>query len=102
MTRVLIYYSMIEKISEKCSHVRSHHLFLESLTTDFPAVLCISYEEIRKNQCTFTNTVVNMGGNLKRSSTKPYGIFYLETKLIAPYAVTDYRAFKNIEFIGLQ
>lgn len=93
---------MIEIISEKCSHVRSHHLFLESLTTDFPAILCISYEEIRKNQCTFTNTVVNMGGDLKQGSIKPQGIFYLETKLTPPYAISDYRAFNNIEFIGLQ
>lgn len=102
MTQILINHSMIANISEKCSHVRSHHLFLESLKTDFPAILCISYEEIKKNQCTFTNTVVNMGGDLKRGSTKPHGIFYLETKLTAPYAIDDYRAFNNIEFIGLQ
>lgn len=56
-------------------------------------------EEINENRCTFQNFVANMGGDIKPSSPKPHGIFYLETKLSAPYNIPDYRSFNNIEFV---
>lgn len=88
---------------EKCSHVRAHHLFLESLTTNFTAIQCISYEEITENRCTFNNVTAVMGGDITpNTQNKPYGIFYLETKLSPPYNIPDYRSYNNIDFVTYQ
>lgn len=63
---------------EKCSHVRAHHLFLESLNSPFPAIQCESHEEIyKKNQCTSNNVVAVMGGDLTPYTPKAYGIVWL-------------------------
>lgn len=84
---------------EKCSHVRSHHLFLESLKTEFTSIQCVSYEEIQDGKCTFNGVTALMGGDINAATPKSYGIFYLETKLAPPYNIADYRSFNNIEFI---
>lgn len=86
-------------MSEKCSHVRSHHLFLESLKTKFMAIQCVSYEEITEGKCTFNNVTAQMGGDITQYTPKSYGIFYLETKFQPPYNIPDYRSFNNIEFV---
>lgn len=82
-------------IQEKCSHVRSHHLFLESLTTNFTAVRCSSYEEIEDRMCINDGTIGSMGGDIDRHTPKPYGSFYLETKGESPYVIPDYRSFNH-------
>lgn len=82
-------------IKEKCSHVRSHHLFLESLTTNFTAVRCSSFEEIEENLCISDNTIGLMGGDITRHTPKPYGSFYLETNGESPYVIPDYRSFNR-------
>lgn len=66
---------------------------------EFPSIQCVSFEEINRGQCTFQNVVANMGGDIAASSPKPFGIFYLETKLSPPYVIPDYRAFNNIQFV---
>lgn len=96
-TEITIYFH-----SEKCSHVRSHHLFLESLKTPFEAIQCYSYEEIQAGKCTFNNVKAIMGGDISVSTPKAYGVFYLETKLQSPYVIPDYKNFNNIEFVTYQ
>lgn len=87
-------------IPEKCSHVRAHHLFLESLSTEFIGVQCVSYEEITDRKCTLNNITGKMGGNLDKNSPKPFGIFYLETNLEAPYVKPDVKTFNNVDFVA--
>lgn len=82
-------------IQEKCSHVRAHDLFLESLTTKFASIRCDSYRNIEEKKCLCDNTVGLMGGDLTRKSPKPQGIFYLETKGTPPYVIPDYQTFKD-------
>lgn len=100
----IILYTLLLSIvlSEKCSHVRSHHIFLESLFTKFEAIQCVSYEEIQENRCTFNNVTAYMGGDITQHTPKSYGIFYLETKLQPPYNIADYRSFNNVEFVTYQ
>lgn len=86
-------------ITDKCSHHRSHQLFWETLTTNFTAIKCESYEEITKNRCTFDNVTAIMGGDNISNMTRPHGIFYLETTSDAPYVIPDYRSFDKIEII---
>lgn len=83
-------------IADKCSHARSYELFFETLKSDFLAIQCASYEEISKNECTFKNVTMKMGGNILSNSVKPQGIFYIETKPRSPFAISDYNLFKNI------
>lgn len=83
-------------IADKCSHARSYELFFETLKSDFLAIQCASYEEISKNECTFKNVTMKMGGNILSNSDKPQGIFYIETKPRSPFAISDYNLFKNI------
>ncbi|XP_055295778.1 lipase member H-A-like [Sitodiplosis mosellana] len=89
----------LTQLIEKCSHVRSHHLFLESLKTKFTAIQCVSYEEIKERRCTFNNVTAIMGGDITQHTPKSYGIFYLETKFQPPYNIPDYRSFNNIDFV---
>lgn len=98
MFRIKLFDSLFSP-PEKCSHVRSHHIFLESLTTNYTAIQCVSYEEIQENKCTFNNVTALMGGDITANTPKSYGIFYLETKLSPPYNIPDYRSFNNIEFV---
>lgn len=69
---------------EKCSHVRAHDLFLESLTTEFKGIRCTSLE---KGICTSDNTIGIMGGDIPKDTPKPTGIFYLETTGEKPYII---------------
>lgn len=71
-------------------------MFFESLKTDFLAIQCDSYDEILKNQCTFKNVTMKMGGNILPNSKKLHGIFYIETKPQSPFVISDYNMFKNI------
>lgn len=82
--------------ADKCSHHRSHQLFWETLTTNFTAIKCESYEEIRQNQCTFNNVTMIMGGDIISNTTKPHGAFYLETNGESPYVISDYHLFNKI------
>lgn len=86
--------------SEKCSHSKSHAFFLESLQLGvrFPAIQCVSYEEIERNECTVVNqeTEFLMGGDLPAGKPRPHGIFYLETNIVPPYAIPDTNEFKAI------
>lgn len=69
-------------ILEKCSHVRAHHLFLESLNNPFPAIQCESYEEVyKRNQCTCNDVVALMGGDITPYTPKAYGIVLNSTNL---------------------
>lgn len=80
----------------KCSHIRAHSLFLESLTSTFPAVQCNSYDELQQqNKCTFHNVIGKMGGDITANTEKSYGVFFLETKSTAPFCIPDYRNFSN-------
>lgn len=79
----------------KCSHIRSHSLFLESLKATFPAVQCNSYEELKNNKCTFHDEIGIMGGDVTAATPKSYGIYFLETKSTSPYNIPDYRNFSN-------
>lgn len=66
---------------EKCSHVRAHHLFLESLSNPFPAIQCESHEEIyKRNQCTSNNIVAMMGGDITPYTPRAYGIVWLNNR----------------------
>lgn len=84
---------------DKCSHVRSHALFLESLSDKFPSVQCTSYEEISKGKCTKGEKSGYLGGEIKNTDEKPFGIFYLETYDIPKYAKTIDN-FSHIEYIS--
>ncbi|XP_055295780.1 lipase member H-B-like [Sitodiplosis mosellana] len=87
-------------ILDKCSHSRSHHLFLESLTTKFMAIQCASYDEIKQNRCTTNNVTAIMGGDITQHIPKAYGIFYLETRAEPPYNMGDNKHFNNIEIVA--
>lgn len=80
---------------ETCSHSRAHHLFLESLTTEFKAIHCGSLEEIQGGVCTGDDTIGIMGGNILKNTQKPTGIFYLETTGEKPYVIPDHLSFKH-------
>lgn len=86
---------------EKCSHVRAHHLFLESLTTQFVAIRCRSFLNIEFNLCTHDYTTALMGGDISRDSLKPHGIFYVETKGESPYVISNHRSFHGTKLIYL-
>lgn len=86
-------------IPDKCSHHRSHELFWETLTANFTAIKCASYEEIQENQCTFNNITTQMGGDITANTPKPYGSFYLETNNVSPFVIPDYKSYKNIQII---
>lgn len=85
-------------ITDKCSHHRSHELFWETLTTNFTAIKCASFDEIMQNRCTFNNVTTIMGGDdiVSNITDKPHGIFYLETRKSSPFVINDYKSFKNI------
>lgn len=90
------------RFTDKCSHHRSHELFWDSLTTNFTAIKCASFEEITQNRCTFKNNVTTiMGGDIFLNTTKPFGIFYLETSKSSPFVIPDIKMFKNIEITYL-
>lgn len=83
-------------IQDKCSHVRSHHLYLESLTTNFTAVRCGSFDEIQMKLCWSNNNSFGlMGGDITKDTVKPHGSFYLETNGESPYVISDYRNFNH-------
>lgn len=89
----------IGRFAEKCSHVRAHHLFLESLNSKFSAIQCRSHEELKKNRCTFNGVVATMGGDITPSTPKAYGIYYLETNDKPPYNISDQQSFNRIQII---
>lgn len=95
--------SHFKKISDKCSHHRSHELFWETLTANFTAIKCASFDEITQNRCTFNNvTTIIMGGDIIPNATRPNGtnnVFYLETSKSSPFVIVDYKSFKNIQII---
>lgn len=92
-------YEFVGSIVDKCSHHRSHELFWETLTSNFVAIKCASFEEIMQNRCTFNNVTSIMGGDIISNMTRPNGTFYLETRDRSPFVVPDYKSFKNIEII---
>lgn len=95
-------FDLFNRFAEKCSHIRAHHLFLESLNNRFPAIQCESHEELQKNQCTTNNVVAVMGGDIRPSTPKAYGIFYSETNENPPYNIPDYQHFNRINIIPYQ
>lgn len=87
---------LLVSLLEKCSHVRAHHLFLESLTINSTAIHCDSLKEVQSGVCAFDNVVAPMGGDIRAETTpKPYGIFYLETRSESPYIISDYHGFNK-------
>lgn len=84
--------------ADKCSHVRSHALYLESLSMEFPSVQCTNYEEISKNKCTRSGVIANMGGDIGSNSMKPSGVFYLETYFSTPF-MKSIENFSMIEYV---
>lgn len=90
---------LLYPVTDKCSHHRSHQLFWETLTTNFTAIKCVSYEELTKNRCTFDGCTAIMGGDSISNVARPHGIFYLETTSDTPYVIPDYRSFDKIEII---
>lgn len=86
--------------ADKCSHVRSHALFLESLQkgVEFRSVQCTNYEEISRNKCTRSGVIANMGGDINYDSVRPSGVFYLETYFSSPYT-KSIENFSNIEYV---
>lgn len=90
-------------VTEKCSHSKAHHYYLESLKadTEIPAIKCVSFEEIEDDQCTILerNKRFLMGGDLTKGKDKPTGIFYLETFDSPPFTITDVDQFRNIKII---
>lgn len=89
-------------IVDKCSHHRSHELFWETLTVNFTAIKCASFDEITQNRCTFNNVTTIMGGDIISNTTRPNGTFYLETSKSSPFVIPDYKSFKNIQIIYQQ
>lgn len=81
-----------------CSHGRAHEYFLESLTSMFIGVQCISFEELSYKKCTKTGVKGIMGGDVSFFSNRPQGIYYLETNAQPPYAVRDTNLFNKIDF----
>lgn len=86
--------------ADKCSHVRSHALYLESISTDFPSVQCTNFEEISRNKCTRSGVIGKMGGDIGYNSMKPSGVFYLETYFSPPYmkSIENFSAIEYIEY----
>lgn len=75
-------------------------MFLESLTKNFTAIQCASYEEIEKNQCTFNGVITKLGGAITPNTSKPHGIYYLETEKQSPFVIPDYTSFNKIQIIS--
>lgn len=93
---VKFFFIVLSTTPDKCSHVRAHHLYLESLTTNFTAVRCGSFHEIQSKLCWSTNNSLGlMGGDITPDTQNPHGSFYLETNGQPPYVIPDYRNFNH-------
>lgn len=86
---------------EKCSHSKSHAYFLESLTAgvEFPAIHCVSYEEISRDECSVIDHEKKflMGGDFTKDRARPMGIFYLETNEEPPFAIRNVYYFTKVK-----
>lgn len=82
---------------DKCSHGRATKLFRESLSSNFTAMKCSSYKQIKNGRCSFFGVTGIMGGDVTSNAHKPIGIFYLETKEDNPYVISDISAFTKIK-----
>lgn len=90
-------------VSDKCSHIRANRLFMESLAVNFTAIHCDSLKEVQGGLCAFDNVTAMMGGDITaKTSPKPYGIFYLETRSESPYSIPDYNSFNKTVIIDLR
>lgn len=94
----LIKYLIISHFLVGCSHGRAHEYFLESLHNAFVGVQCKSFAELSDNRCTKTGVKGMMGGDVGFFSSRPRGIFYLETYAQPPYAIRNTNLFNKIDF----
>lgn len=78
----------IAVIDHICSHGRAHDLFIESLDvkSTFYAKRCATYKEVYDRNCTHSNDLASMGGDIENMS-KAYGLFVLPTRNQTPYAI---------------
>ncbi|CAO1342007.1 unnamed protein product [Diamesa hyperborea] len=70
-------------LTGSCAHSRSYEYFAESLKSDFTAIKCASYNEIKNKKCT-NNGSARMGGDPGNAGTS--GIFFLETNKASPFS----------------